>query len=463
MTHTLDVLGEVASLATSRRSLDDVELAKVRVVVTDAVVQALGLSAYERDDPNGEASSSYRAMLRFAQSAPAGASGLFFGGHGVGAEDAAFVNATLIHARLTDDAHPGVLLHPGAIVVPTALALGEERESGGEDFVQAIAAGYRVMAALAAPVAARTAARGLRNTAMFGPAAAAATAARVLGLDERRTAAAVVFALGSSGGTLQALRTGSAEWRIQPGMAARLGVAAARIAESAESSDLDFADRAIEGGAGFYASYVPDWTIDHLADAPEVDGLLGVTHKEHATCGANQLAVESFAMLRERRGWGPDEVARVDIELEQAGYDYPGCNSTGPFADGGGFLSRPLAIAAILLTGHRVLTEASLSAALADSRVEDVMARIHSRPRREGSPRHPQLATVTVTTVDGSEHRDDGEGALAAFTLPDMARRIDELPEPERARARGVWEALRAPQTSAPAALMLAAVGSDSV
>ncbi|WP_157814028.1 MULTISPECIES: MmgE/PrpD family protein [unclassified Microbacterium] len=462
MTRTLDILSEVASLATTRRSLDDAELAKVGVVVTDAVVQALGLSAYHRDEPNGEASSSYRAMLRFAGSAPSGVSGLLFGGRRVGAEDAAFVNATLIHARLTDDAHPGVLLHPGAIVIPTALALGEERGSDGEVFTHAIAAGYRVMAALAAPVAARTAARGLRNTAMFGPAAAAATAARVLRLDERRTAAAVVFALGSSGGTLQALRTGSAEWRVQPGLAARLGIAAARLAESAESSDLDFADRAIEGEAGFYASFVQDWTIDQLADAPEVDGLLGVTHKEHATCGANQLAVESFATLRERRGWGPEDVTRVDIELEQAGYDYPGCNSTGPFADGGGFLSRPLAIAAILLTGDRVLTETSLSAALADPRLEGIMARIHSRPRHGGSPRHPQLATVTVTTVDGSEHRDDGEGALAAFTLPDMARRIGQLPEPERTRARAVWEALRAPQTSSPAELMVAAIGTDS-
>lgn len=463
MTYTPDILRQVAHVATSRRPLDGAELAKVRVVVTDAVLQALGLSVAQRRQPNGEASSAYRTMLRLAASAPAGVAGVLSGGPRVGAEDAAFVNATLIHARLTDDAHPGVLLHPGAIVIPTALALGEERGCGGEDFIQAIAAGYRVMALVAAPVAARTAARGLRNTAMFGPAATAATAARVMGLDERRTAAAVAFALNSSGGTLQSLRTGSAEWRIQPGMATRLGIAAARVAESAESSDLDVADRAVEGDVGFYASYVQDWRPDHLADAPEIDGLLGVTHKVHATCGANQLAVESFAMLRERRGWGPEEVTRVDIELEQAGYDYPGCNSTGPFSDGGGFLSRPLAIAAILLTGDRVLTERSLAAALADPRVGDVMTRIDSRPRRDGNPRHPQLATVTVTTVDGSEHRDDGESALAAFTLPDMDGRIAELPDPERTRARAVWEMLRTAPSASPAEIMSAASGSGSV
>ena len=131
----------------------------------------------------------------------------------------------------------------------------------------------------------------------------------------------------------------------------------------------------------------------------------------------------------------------------------------GPFADGGGFLSRPLAIAAVALTGARVLTEASLKAALSDGRVDEVMSRVHSRPRRGGSPRHPQLATVTVRTTDGSEYRDDGERALAAFTLPDMVRRIRALPEPERGRVWAVWEALSTPQTSAPGDVMAAVHG----
>lgn len=458
MAPTTDMLSTLARLATSGRRLDAAERAKIRVVVTDAILQALALSASHRSVPAGDASSSFGSLRRFARSAPPGGSGVLFGGDRIGAEDAAYVNSTLIHSRLTDDAHPGVLLHPGAVVIPVALALGEERRRDGEDFMQAVAAGYRVMGALAAPVAELTAARGLRNTAVFGPAAAAATAARLLEFDEQRAAAAVMFALGSSGGTLQALRTGSSEWRIQPGMAARIGIAAARIAESADTSDLVFADRAIESDAGFYASYVPDFTEDEL-HGTEVDGLLGVTHKEHATCGANQLAVESFAALREQHGWAPQDIVSIEIELEPAGYEYPGCNSTGPFTDGGGFLSRPLAIAAIALTGARVLTEASLQTALADRRLGELMSRVHSRPRSGGSPRHPQLATVTVTTSDGAEYRDDGERALGAFTLPDMARRIGELPDPESGRVRAVWEALRSPRTSAPADLVAAARG----
>ncbi len=459
MTTSIDTLSRVARLATRRRSLNSAEQAKVRVVVTDAILQALTLSVHQRAVPEGEASSSFNALRHFARAAPRGAAGLFVGCERIGPEDAAYVNGTLIHSLLTDDAHPGVLLHPGAVVVPVALALGEQRRCDGEGFVQAIAAGYRVMAALAAPVAERTAALGFRNTALFGPAAAAATAARLLELDENRAAAAVMFALGSSGGTLQALRTGSSEWRIQPGIAARIGIVAARIAESAGPYDLVFAERALESDSVFYASFVPGFREDDLRSADGVDGLLGVTHKEHATCGANQLAVESFAALRDQYGWSPEDIVSIDIELEPAGYEYPGCNSTGPFAGGGGFLSRPLAIAAVALTGTRILTETSLKAALSDVRVGEVMARVHSRPRREGGPRHPQLATVTVRTTDGSEYRDDGESALAAFTLPDMSRRIRALPEPERRRAGAVWEALRTPRTSAPGDVMRAARG----
>src|SRR3954463_5395584 len=60
------------------------------------------------------------------------------------AADAAMVNGIAAHAFELDDYHNSKL-HPGAVVVPAAIALAEKLNSSGSDLVTAIAAGYEVM------------------------------------------------------------------------------------------------------------------------------------------------------------------------------------------------------------------------------------------------------------------------------------------------------------------------------
>ena len=108
------VAARVAALAASPGPLMASERAKVRVVVTDAVVQALILEEAGRAGPGGDLDldldevPTVRTMRRFAEVAPGGAASVIGGTRRVSAEDAALVNATLIHARLTDDAHPAM-------------------------------------------------------------------------------------------------------------------------------------------------------------------------------------------------------------------------------------------------------------------------------------------------------------------------------------------------------------------
>src|SRR5690242_11680158 len=60
------------------------------------------------------------------------------------AADAALVNGTAAHAFELDDYH-NAKLHPGAVVVPAALALAEKIGATGKQLVTAIVAGYEVM------------------------------------------------------------------------------------------------------------------------------------------------------------------------------------------------------------------------------------------------------------------------------------------------------------------------------
>ena len=61
-----------------------------------------------------------------------------------GPMDAALVNGVLAHSDETDDSHGPSQSHPGASIVPAALALGEDLGTSGEHFLRAVTLGYDV-------------------------------------------------------------------------------------------------------------------------------------------------------------------------------------------------------------------------------------------------------------------------------------------------------------------------------
>src|SRR6185436_8216899 len=62
------------------------------------------------------------------------------------AANAAMANGTFAHADETDDTHPPSLTHPGASVVPAALAIAERDRLPGETALRAIILGYDICA-----------------------------------------------------------------------------------------------------------------------------------------------------------------------------------------------------------------------------------------------------------------------------------------------------------------------------
>ncbi len=58
---------------------------------------------------------------------------------------AAFANGAAGHAFELDDVHEEAISHPGAVVVPAALALAEDLDATGLDLLEAVAVGYEAM------------------------------------------------------------------------------------------------------------------------------------------------------------------------------------------------------------------------------------------------------------------------------------------------------------------------------
>ena len=62
---------------------------------------------------------------------------------------AAFANGAATHALELDDIYARGLFHPGTVIVPAVLAVGEHLSSHGVDVARAVVAGYEVGCRLA--------------------------------------------------------------------------------------------------------------------------------------------------------------------------------------------------------------------------------------------------------------------------------------------------------------------------
>lgn len=298
--------------------------ARTREVVRLAILDTVGCGVYGFQTPWTQ------ALLKWAQAS---------GGKGksrvwneaqstLRAADAAMVNGTSAHAFELDDYH-NAKLHPGAVVIPAALAIAEEHNVSGERLVTAIAAGYEVMirSSLALePSAARL--RGWHLTGACGPFGAAAACAVLLGLDAERTAWALGLA-GTQGAGLWAFNAdGAMSKRLHAGKAAHSGVLAAELAALGFTGPTQIYET---GDGGFLKAFSDKSnTAPLLHELGKVYHLDAVSIKPYSCCGSTHAYIDAALQLRsrlgnERNAWDasrPVQVGMSKVVDVQCGFDY---------------------------------------------------------------------------------------------------------------------------------------------
>src|SRR5206468_1592437 len=113
---------------------------------------------------------------------------------GRSAQVAALHNGGLSHIVEMDDVHRASVIHPAAVVVPAALAVAEQRNSSGRDFLAAVTLGYEVAIRIGEAVG-KTHYFHWHNTSTCGVFGAAAAAGWLMGLSAEQ----LTWALGSAG------------------------------------------------------------------------------------------------------------------------------------------------------------------------------------------------------------------------------------------------------------------------
>jgi 2-methylcitrate dehydratase PrpD len=230
---------------------------------------------------------------------------------------AAFLNGAFAHSLDFDDTHAAASLHPGAPVIPAALAAAEMTGANGETVLAAIVAGYEVVLriALALPAGAHYD-RGFHPTATCGAFGAAAAAARVFGLDAGGMENALGIALSQSSGSLQFLANGAWTKRFQVGWAAMAGLTAATLAREGFRG----ASEALEGQLGFLQAYAPAPNPARVTqDLGTVFELMNTAVKPYPSCRYGHAGIDGVLALRAEYNLKPEEVESITYGLSNAG------------------------------------------------------------------------------------------------------------------------------------------------
>jgi 2-methylcitrate dehydratase PrpD len=141
---------------------------------------------------------------------------------------AATLNAMSAHVEDFDDTHLRTVTHPGAPIVPAALAMAERTGANGDEVLTAVILGTEVALRVASGICPGHFDRCWHVTGTVGHLGAAVAAARLLGLDRERLAAAIAIAATQAAGVQDAL--GTMTKCLNPGKAAGDGVRAAQLA-----------------------------------------------------------------------------------------------------------------------------------------------------------------------------------------------------------------------------------------
>lgn len=233
-----------------------------------------------------------------------------------GAIEAAFSNAMLAHSDETDDSHAPSESHPGASVVPSALATGEQFNINGARFLRAVALGYDVgtRVSMTVGIGGFQTATHISTHALSGNFGSAAAAGSAAGLNERQMRWVIDYASQQASGikTWQRDTDHIEKAFLFAGMPARNGITAALLVQAGATG----VDDVLSGQDNFLADYAPQADpsklIEKLGERYEVTR----TNIKKWTVGSPiQAPLDALENIRKRHPFEADQVQTVTVRL----------------------------------------------------------------------------------------------------------------------------------------------------
>lgn len=309
--------------------------------------------------------------------------------------NAAFANAMMAHADETDDTHQKGRLHPGATVVPVALAMAEAYGRDGLAMLRAVVLGYDVAVRVNVSLGPTFLLDKRHSThsvgAQFG---GTATAAALAGLDHEQTVAALSYCMQQAGGCPSYIRD---KGHIEKAFDFNAN-AARNAAASAVMADLGFsgAEDPLSSPYGFYDVFTdepnPALLVEELGTRYEI---LGAQIKKWPVGNPNMTPIESLTTLMAEHGLNAGNVAHVRVQLPVRRFDIAN-NSKMPD------ICTQHLLAVLLIDGSLTFATTHDAERMDDPAVLALRARVEMVANPELDTLFPMRpAIVDVTTTDG--------------------------------------------------------------
>ena len=222
---------------------------------------------------------------------------------------AALLNGISSHTFDFDDTHLKTIIHPAGPVASAALALAEHLGAGGRALLDALVLGIDVSCRMGNLIYPEHYDRGWHITGSTGMLGAAAACARLLSLDEQRTAMALGIAASQPVGLRE--QFGTMTKPFHPGGAARAGLLSALLAKHGFTASA----RALEAPRGFaqVVSTKCAWheATDQLGQRFEISFN---TYKPFACGIVIHPSIDACVQLRDK-GVQADDVERIELRV----------------------------------------------------------------------------------------------------------------------------------------------------
>ncbi|MGE0874535.1 MAG: MmgE/PrpD family protein [Burkholderiales bacterium] len=315
--------------------------------------------------------------------------------------DAALANGAFAHALELDDDHRIAVLHPGAVVVPAALAAAEAADASGLAFLRALLIGYEVTCRLGEVFRGSQFYHGVHPTALCGVFGAAAAAGVAIGLERD----ALVRAFGIAGtqacGLTEWRADGSWIKRLHPGRAASNGVLAARLAKEGFTGPATI----FEGDNGFINAFSYGEKTDLGAMTRNLGSdwrALGTAIKPYPCCRFEHGAID-LAIAAHAEGVAPAQIREVAVRLYRTDVLSYHREPRNPVD---AQFNVPYGVAVALVRGRVSLADFT-EQAIRDEAVLAVSRRVEVVEDDEYTARYPQdyWIEMKVRLQDGSERR----------------------------------------------------------
>src|ERR1700751_2040690 len=256
-----------------------------------------------------------RIVIDYAErTGPGGKCRIFGRGSAVQAPAAALANGALAHAfELASLTRPGAGAHPGATVLPPALAVAQQEGADGRALIAAFVAGNEVMIRIGRATKHSNESRGFHAPGTTGPFGAAIACGRLMGFDSERMRNALGIAGSLACGLLEFARagTGAMVKRLHLGRAAESGVLAANLADTGFTGPASV----LEGEFGFLPVFCGSEfdlheLTDGLGDSYASRSIMLKRFPCHITA---HTSVQAILDLRSGHGYAAVDVAAIHI------------------------------------------------------------------------------------------------------------------------------------------------------